>query len=129
MIRYTESLDDVAPGMLSGFFVGWKAPRTPEEHLRILHGSTYVVLALDPGAGCVVGFVTALSDGVQAAFIPLLEVLPDYQGRGIGTELMTRILRRLDGVPAVDLTCNAPLQRFYARFGMTPATAMVLRRY
>ena len=33
-------------------------------------------------AGRVVGFVTAISDGVLSAYIPLLEVLPEYQGAG-----------------------------------------------
>ena len=43
-----------------------------------------------------VGFVTAISDGVLSAFIPLLEVLPEWQGPGIGTELVRRILAELE---------------------------------
>ena len=40
------------------------------------------------------GFVTALSDGDFAAFIPLLEVFPEYHGQGVGSELVTRLLAR-----------------------------------
>lgn len=76
-----------------------------------------------------VGFVTAISDGVQSAFIPLLEVLPSYRGKGIGTELMFRILKKLGRIPAIDLTCDPGLQGFYARFGMVPSVGMVIRSY
>ena len=115
MIEHADSLEGVEPRQLEGFFVGWPSPPSPERHLELLRGSAAVVLARDGER--VVGFVTAISDGVLSASIPLLEVLPDYQGRGIGTELMRRILARLDGLTMVDLSCDAPLEPFYARLG------------
>jgi len=114
--------------MLDGFFAGWRTPRTPDEHLNILHGSDLAVLAIDPETDRVVGFVTALTDGVQAAFIPFLEVLPEFQGRGVGTELMRRLLDRLGAIPCVDLTCDPEIQPFYRRMGMSPSVGMILRR-
>ena len=128
MIRYTDSLDGIRAEMLEGFFVGWSTPRTPAEHLDILNGSDLLVLAIDPEAERVVGFVTALSDGTQAAFIPLLEVPPEYQGRNIGTELMQRLLARLESIPCVDLTCDPEVQPFYRRLGMSTSVGMILRR-
>jgi ribosomal protein S18 acetylase RimI-like enzyme len=99
-------------------------------HLRILEGSEAVVLATDPGAGDrVVGFITAVGDGVLAASIPLLEVLPEYQGRGIGTELVQRMLARLGDRYMVDLSCDEDVVPFYERLGLTPYRAMVLRRH
>ena len=127
MIEYTDSLDGVTSDMLQRFFVGWRSPRTPEEHLEILKGSDLVVLAIDTEAARVVGFVTALTDGVQAAFVPLLEVLPGSQGRGIGSELMRRMLTLLGPIPCVALTCDPELQAFYRRLGMIPSVGMVLR--
>jgi ribosomal protein S18 acetylase RimI-like enzyme len=129
MIEYADSVEGVAPRMLKGFFEGWKKPRTPEEHLRMLENSDHVVLALDPANEKVVGFITALSDHVQTAFIPLLEVLPEYRGRGIGSELVTRMLEKLKGLPCVDLTCDPDVQKFYERFGMIPSVGMVIRDY
>ena len=129
MIEYTESLDGITPDMLEGFFRGWKTPHTPETHLQILRGSSHVVIALNSARGKVIGYVAALSDGIQAAFIPLLEVLPDYQHQGIGTELMKRMLKTLDSIPAIDLICDRHLQKFYSRFGMQPAIGMVIRNY
>ncbi len=129
MIEYTETADNITPEMLKGFFQGWKEPHTPEEHLRILRHSDYIVLALDTEKSRVVGFITTLTDKIQSAFIPLLEVLPEYQRQGIGTELVTRMLAKLKGIPAIDLTCDPQMQRFYAKFGMMPSVGMILRDY
>ena len=129
MIRYTESIAGIEPRHLHGFFVGWPHPPSPETHLRLLANSDHVVLARDETTGAVVGFVTALTDGVLSAYIPHLEVLPTYQGRGIGQALVRRLLERLGPLYMVDLLCDPPLEPFYARFGMRPAFAMAIRNY
>ena len=116
MIESTESVEGVQPRHLEGFFVGWPSPPSPERHMEILRGSAAVVLARDGER--VVGFVTAISDGVLSAYVPLLEVLPGYQGRGIGTELMRRILARLRDLYMVDLCCDSDLEPYYRRLGL-----------
>jgi ribosomal protein S18 acetylase RimI-like enzyme len=128
-IEYRESAAGVAPEQLQGFFVGWADPPSPQTHLRLLNGSDHVVLALDPASRRVVGVITALTDGVMNAYIPYLEVLPDWQDRGIGAELTRRMLDRLKDFYAVDLLCDDAVQPFYERFGMVPAGGMMLRRY
>ena len=47
--------------------------------MQILQGSDFLVLALSEESW-VVGFVTAITDGVSSAYIPHLEVLPEWQG-------------------------------------------------
>jgi ribosomal protein S18 acetylase RimI-like enzyme len=127
-IAYADDLTGIEARQLRGFFVGWPRPLSPEAHLRLLAGSDRVVLAIDTDAERVVGFVTALTDGVLTGFIPLLEVLPAYQGRGIGRELMTRMLAQLVHLPNIDLLCDPDVVPFYERFGMTPVTGMVIRQ-
>jgi len=129
MITYCDDISKILEGQLAGFFVGWRKPLTPEKHLALLKGSTHFVAAVDGESHQVVGFVTALSDGVSAGFIPLLEVLPAYQGRGIGRALVEEVLRKLEGITNIDLTCDPDMQRFYARFGMVESHGMVLRKY
>ena len=127
-IRYTDSLDEVAPADLQGFWAGWPTPPSPEVHHRMLAGSEAVVLAIDDDAGRrVVGFIHAIGDGVLTAFIPSLEVLPEYQGRGIGTELVRRLLARLDDRYSVDLVCDDDLVPFYERLGLQRWGAMIRR--
>ena len=129
MIEYTDSVENITPQMLEGFFEGWKKPRIPEEHLEILKHSNHFVLAIDSDKGKVIGFITALTDRMQSAFIPLLEVLPGYRKQGIGRALMSRMLEKLKGIPAIDLTCDPALQSFYSKFGMVPSTCMIIRDY
>ena len=126
---YTTTLDDITPDRLIGFFDGWPNPPSPARHLDLLRNSHAVVLAIDEESGRVAGFVNAIGDGVLAAYIPLLEVLPEYRGRGVGTELVRRMMDALGDLYMVDLLCDANLQPFYERLGMRPATGMMVRRY
>ena len=128
MISYTDSMEGVTSDKLLGFFVSWPNPPLPETHLKLLANSHKVVLAIDDKTGNVVGFITAISDGVLSAYIPLLEVLPAYQGQGIGQELVRRMLDKLSGMYMVDLICDKELQSFYARFGMKPTNGMSIRK-
>lgn len=127
MIRYSDSLENIRPEQLEGFFVGWPNPPSPETHFRLLQGSYKIWLALDGER--VVGFITALSDGVLTAFIPLLEVLPEYQGQGIGAELTKHLLDSLSHLYSIDLICDEDVQPFYEKLGMRRYSGMVWRKY
>jgi GNAT superfamily N-acetyltransferase len=116
VIEYVTSAEGVEPADLEGFFVGWPNPPSPRRHVELLRGSSRVILALDGRR--VVGFATAISDGVLSAYVPLLEVLPERQGQGIGAELMRRLLAELDGLYMVDLACDEELVPFYDRLGL-----------
>jgi ribosomal protein S18 acetylase RimI-like enzyme len=127
MITYTDCLDGISAEHLRGFFAGWPKPPSAETHLKILRGSSHVQLALDGEQ--VVGCITAISDGGLSAYIPMLEVLPAYQGQGIGSELVRRMLDRLSHLYMIDLVCDADRQPFYERLGLRPYTAMIQRHY
>ena len=122
MIEYHDgpaALEGLTPDDLVGFFEGWPTPPTPERHLAHLRGAELAILAVETGTGRVVGFVSAIGDGGLTAFVPLLEVLPAYRGRGIGSELMRRVLARLEDRYSVDLVCDPDLVPFYERLGGT----------
>lgn len=127
MVVYTESPEGILIEHLQGFFVGWKQAPTPERHLQLLEKSDYVILAKDGEK--VVGFITAITDHVLAAYIPLLEVLPEYQNQGIGKELVKRMLEKLQDFYMVDLLCDPQLQSFYEQMGMQKAAGMMKRNY
>ena len=128
-VVYTTDVAQVSAADLQGFFVGWPVRPCPERHLEILRGSDHVILAREgDAAGRIVGFVTAITDGALSAFIPLLEVLPERQGEGIGTELVRRILAELEDFYMVDLMCDPDLQPFYRRFELVSLSGMGLRR-
>ncbi len=127
-ISYKADCAGLTPEQLQDFFQGWPNPPSPDTHLRLLQKSDYIFLAVTD-TGEVVGFITAITDGVLSAYIPLLEVLPEYQNRGIGQELVRLMLERLTSYYMVDLLCDSSLQPFYTRIGMRPATGMMIRNY
>ena len=75
-----------------------------------------------------VGFITAITDGVSAAHVTYLEVLPQWQRNGIGTELMRRMMLMLMTIRAIDLMCDDDVQGFYERHGFKAARGMIIRR-
>lgn len=112
---------------LEGFFVGWPKHPSPLTHYEILKNSFSVWIALD-GERCV-GFINALSDWVFYSYIPLLEVLPDYQGKGIGSELLSRMVQALDEMYAIDIVCDESIESFYTQKGFSGLVGTVKRNY
>ena len=126
-VHYTDTPETLSAEMLTGFFVGWPNPPVPERHLAILRGSYRVWLAL-ADERCI-GFINALSDGVFYAYLPLLEVLPAYQGRGVGRRLVGLMMESLSFTYAVDVCCDEDLVPFYRKAGFFEVRAMARRTY
>ncbi|HEY9072296.1 MAG TPA: GNAT family N-acetyltransferase [Candidatus Ozemobacteraceae bacterium] len=96
--------------------------REPEEHRRAFEGSFCRVFLFDGSR--MVGFGRAISDGTTQAAIYDIVVLPEYQGKGLGKLVMTRLLERLAGCNVI-LYANPGKEGFYAGLGFRPMpTAM-----
>ena len=78
-----------------------------------------------------VGYVDTTSNGVTDAYIQDLTVDPAYQGQGIGTELMNRIIARLreNKIFMISVIFDEPLLPFYKRFGFYPMLSGQLQTY
>ena len=126
-INYTNQIESLSATQLGGFFVDWTNHPTPEIHLKILRNSFAVWIALDEDR-CI-GFINAISDKVFYAYIPLLEVLPKYQGQGIGRELTRRMLMTLKDMYAIDICCDEEIVPFYTKIGFSKCNGMVKRNY
>lgn len=129
MIQYINDISGIEATQLEGFFVGWPSPPNQENHLKLLKGSAHIWLAIDDETNQVVGFINAISDQVLSAYIPLLEVIPSYQSKGIGGELVTKMIETLKDYYMVDLMCDDNMTAFYERFNMFSAGGMIVRNY
>jgi ribosomal protein S18 acetylase RimI-like enzyme len=126
-IKYTCELNNLTPDNLMGFFKGWANHPDCETHFKILSNSYVVWLAFDKNK-CV-GFINALSDGIFYSFIPLLEVFPEYQGNGIGSELVSLMNVSLDEIYAIDVICDESVASFYEQKSFKKSVAMIKRNY
>jgi ribosomal protein S18 acetylase RimI-like enzyme len=113
---------------LAGFFVGWPHPPSLDVRLEILRSADEVVVCRT-AHGSVVGFATAITDHRFAAYIPLVEVLPEYQGRGIGSEMVAALLEQLRTCYMIDLVCDDDVVPFYERLGGTRLNAVAWRNH
>jgi len=108
--------------------VGWERRTVDRDRLALLvRGSLYVVSAWEGDR--LVGFARAISDGASNAYISTVAVLPEYQKRGIGRELIQRLIADHDGIQFV-LHANDHAYPFYLHLdvGFEPVTNMLIRR-
>lgn len=87
---------------------------SPEEQEVIFTHSTITVFAMN-GAK-IVGVARALSDTLSQGAIFNVAVRPAYQGLGVGTNMISRVLEKLKGQNVVIYTSPAGVS-FYERFG------------
>ncbi len=95
--------------------VGWNGM---EECYKNPLMNSYFHIACYDGV-TLVGYVDSVSNGVTDAYIQDLTVHPDYQGKGIGTELMKRMIAKLkeNKIYMISVLYDEKLVPFYNRFG------------
>ena len=100
---------------------GWNAryAATPRDLATAIKNSWYTLSVYDDGT--LVGFGRVMCDGALHAMIFDLIVHPSYQRRGIGSEVLNRILSvcRDAGIPDVQLFAANGMAPFYERHGFT----------
>lgn len=66
-----------------------------------------------------IGYIDCVSNGVTDAYIQDLMVHPTYQGKGVGTELMNRMITYLKEkrIYMISVVYEESLKPFYAQFG------------
>ena len=99
--------------------VQWSAARKPDRLMRALKRSHSVVTAWVNGS--LVGLGNALSDGSLVVYYPHMLVLPEFQGRGIGREVMKRLMKRYRGFRQHILIAEAEAISFYRKCGFKRA--------
>lgn len=124
-IDYQPGLDATA-GELQALFAqtSWAQHRSVEGIETMLRLTGAGVTARSRGA--LVGFARALTDDAYRALIYDVVVDRTWRGRGVGRELVGRLLGQLRGVEEVRLFCGAELVPFYAGMGFRPDAGPVM---
>ena len=125
-VRYTRDPAELDPSDVSPFFEGWSPKPSEGRILAALTGADTVALAWEGDR--LVGFATAITDGAMFAYLPLVEVVADRRGVGIGSALIRDLHERHRDLYGLDLCCDDDVVPFYERLGLTRVNGMIVRR-
>ncbi len=95
--------------------VGWN--RMEKEYNNPLLTSYFHIAVYEENN--LIGYIDCVSNGVTDAYIQDLVVHPDYQGRGIGTALMNKMIGHLKEkhIYMISVVFEESLKPFYRKFG------------
>jgi len=120
-IRYknTKELDRI---QLQELFlsVKWDSAKYPDKLRAAIKNSDAVYTAWD--SENLVGLINSLSDGVLNVSFPYLLVRPEYQGMGIGKQLIMLMLKEYKGYARKNLIAFDEQVKFYERCGFRVGT-------
>lgn len=119
-IRYSDARELSPESVLVLYRANeWSSAEKPELLLKALLASHSLITAWE-GAK-LVGLGNAISDGFLVVYYPHLLVLPEYQGHGIGAELMRRLIARYAGFHQHILLADGRALDFYRKCGFERA--------
>ncbi len=105
---------------------GWQHRIPSMDYLQaLIAASQRVVVAVD--ASQVVGFARAITDGLSNGYLSMVVVQESCRGRGIGTQLVERIVGDEPNVTWVLRAGREGAQEFFSRLGFT-ASAEAMER-
>ena len=118
-IRYVEELPDAARWLKLREIAGLKGHKRPLDIAQKgLDNSIYGVSVYDGTK--LIGMARIVGDGYTCFYLQDVIVDPNYQGYGIGRQIMDRILKYLDNVEEnaiIGLMSAKGKEGFYERFG------------
>ena len=119
-IRYSDEMKPSMAEVVELYrTVQWSSADKPDALHAGLVASHSLVTAWDEKL--LVGLGIAISDGHLVVYFPHLIVRPEYQGKGIGTELMARMMKRYRGFHQQALLADGRAVDFYKRLGFSRA--------
>jgi len=115
-IQYRETRDVPQEAMLDLYRANkWSSANKPEQlHQALLHSHSLVTAW---NGDRLVGLANALSDGFLVVYYPHVVVHPDCQRKGIGRELMARLMRRYEGFHQQAVLADTNAVPFYEHCG------------
>jgi len=100
--------------------VEWSSGHFPEKLAVAMQNSSTVFSAWDGEK--LIGLINVLDDGVMTAYIHYLLVNPEYQGKGIGKELVRLVTEKYKDYLRIVLIAYDKEIEFYRHCGFEPGT-------
>ena len=121
-IQLVHSWDEVEIANLYRAGGWWKEEYDPEELPRLIKGSFLFAVAVNIKTGRAVGMGRVISDGVSDGYIQDLVVLPEYRKTGIGTQIVSTLVKKCIelGISWIGLIAEPDTEKFYLPSGFHP---------
>lgn len=125
-IRWSHELEGINWGELSELYriasLGEKSPRDLE---TVFSNSKYKCFVFTNNK--LIGVGRALADGLDCSYICDVAIHPEYQGIGLGTKIMSKLITFSSGHKKTILYANFGKEGFYSKLGfMKMNTAMAI---
>jgi len=119
-IRFSEQRDIPVEKLVALYEAnGWSSAKKPRLLHKALSNSAALVSAWVGRE--LVGIGNAITDGYLVVYYPHMLVHPRYQGRGIGSEMMKRLMDKYEGFHQHMLVADGRAIEFYKKCGFTRA--------
>ena len=121
-IQLVYSWDEVEIANLYRAGGWWKEEYDPKEISHLIQGSFLFAVAVDIKTGRAAGMGRVISDGVSDGYIQDLVVLPEYRKTGIGTRIVSTLVKKCVelGISWIGLIAEPDTEKFYLPFGFRP---------
>lgn len=121
-VQLVHSWDEVEIANLYQAGGWWKEEYDPKELPRLIKGSFLFAVAVDIKTGRAVGMGRVISDGVSDGYIQDLVVLPEYRKTGIGTQIVSTLVKKCVelGIFWIGLIAEPETEKFYLPSGFHP---------
>jgi ribosomal protein S18 acetylase RimI-like enzyme len=125
-LEWSDALEQVDWEELSALFKVAPLGDKPAANLQTVFGnSRYRWFVREHGR--LVGVGRALADGVDTSYICDVAILPDYQGMGLGKQIVGRLVEQSRGHKKILLYSVPGKEPFYRKFGfLRMKTAMAI---
>lgn len=115
-MMWSESIDDIDWSELSELYrLAPLGNKSPDWLQRAYGNSMFRCIGRDGGR--IVAAGRAVADGVDCAYLCDIAVLPDHQGKGLGAEVVQRLVDAARGHRKIILYAVPGREPFYRRFG------------
>lgn len=116
--RYIYSFTEpIRPEQLMKLFkqTGWANTRNPLDVQQMLDRCHFTLGVWDEDQ--LIGFSRVITDDRYRALIDDVVVDSAYRGQGIASEMLDKMLKRMQHIETIMLDCAPELESFYGRFG------------
>ena len=119
IIRFVETWDEDEIVQLYRAGGWWKDEYDPHSIPDLFRGSFVVAIAVDQITGHAIGMGRVLSDGISDGYIQDLVVLSEFRKKGIGTLIVTALVRKCKeaGLSWICAVAEPGTESFYSPLG------------